>query len=40
MNQMLKVYGENTAQQFSRKLSEKMQRRQLATREYLQSDYE
>lgn len=40
MNQMLKVYGENTAQQFSRKLSEKMQRRQLATRDYLQSDYE
>jgi HPr kinase/phosphorylase len=40
MNQMLKVYGENTAQQFSRKLSERMQRRQLATREYLQSDYE
>lgn len=40
MNQMLKVYGENTAQQFSRKLSQKMQRRQLATRDYLQSDYE
>ncbi|MBD3217904.1 MAG: HPr(Ser) kinase/phosphatase [candidate division Zixibacteria bacterium] len=40
MNQMLKVYGENTAQQFSRKLSERMQRRQLATREYLQSDFE
>ncbi len=40
MNQMLKVYGENTAQQFSRKLSERMQRRQLVTKEYLQSDYE
>ncbi|MBD3382354.1 MAG: HPr(Ser) kinase/phosphatase [candidate division Zixibacteria bacterium] len=39
MNQMLKVYGENTAQQFSRKLAERMQR-QLTTREYLQSDFE
>jgi len=39
MNQMLKVYGENTAQIFARKLADKMQRR-LAVREYLQSDFE
>ena len=39
MNHMQKTYGENAAVEFSRRLTEKIQR-QLATRDYLQSDYE
>ncbi len=39
MNHMLKTYGGNVAVEFSRRLTEKIQR-QLATRTYLQSDYE
>ncbi|MBU1318682.1 MAG: HPr(Ser) kinase/phosphatase [candidate division Zixibacteria bacterium] len=39
MNHMQKTYGENTAVEFSRRLSEKIQR-QLASKVYLQSDYE
>lgn len=39
MNHMLKVYGHNPAQEFSRRLSEELTRRSL-TAEYLESDYE
>jgi len=39
MNHMQKTYGENAATEFSRRLSEKIQR-QLASKKYLQSDYE
>jgi HPr kinase/phosphorylase len=39
MNHMQKTYGENTATEFSRRLSEKIQR-QLASKGYLQADYE
>ncbi len=39
MNHMQKTYGENAAVEFSRRLSEKIQR-QLASKTYLQSDYE
>jgi HPr kinase/phosphorylase len=39
MNHMQKTYGGNVAVEFSRRLTEKIQR-QLATRTYLQSDYE
>jgi HPr kinase/phosphorylase len=39
MNHMQKTYGENTAVEFSRRLSEKIQR-QLASKVYLQADYE
>ncbi len=39
MNHMLKVYGENTAAEFSKRLAERIHR-QTMTREYLESDYE
>lgn len=39
MNHMLKVYGENTAQDFSRRLNERIHR-QIMTQNYLESDYE
>lgn len=39
MNHMQKTYGENVAVEFSRRLTEKIQR-QLASKAYLQSDYE
>ncbi len=39
MNHMLKVYGENTAMEFSKRLTERIQR-QTMTRDYLESDYE
>lgn len=39
MNHMLKVYGENTAAEFSKRLSERIQR-QAITKDYLESDYE
>lgn len=39
MNHMLKVYGENSAVEFSRRLNEKIHR-QLMTKDYLESDYE
>jgi HPr kinase/phosphorylase len=39
MNHMQKTYGENSAVAFSRRLSEKIQQ-QLASKVYLQSDYE
>ncbi len=39
MNQMLKVYGENTAERFSQKLAEEIKRRR-ATGGYLESDTE
>jgi HPr kinase/phosphorylase len=39
MNHMLKVYGENSAVEFTKKLSQKLSR-QSVTREYLESDYE
>jgi HPr kinase/phosphorylase len=39
MNHMLKVYGENTAAEFSKRLAERIHRQSM-TREYLESDYE
>ncbi|MDZ4724231.1 MAG: HPr(Ser) kinase/phosphatase [candidate division Zixibacteria bacterium] len=39
MNHMLKVYGENSAVEFSKKLSQRLSR-QSTTKEYLESDYE
>jgi len=39
MNHMLKVYGENSAAEFSKRLVEKIQRQSM-TRDYLESDYE
>lgn len=39
MNHMLKVYGENSAEEFSRRLNERLTRQRL-TKEYLESDYE
>lgn len=39
MNHMLKVYGENSAVEFSKKLSQRLAR-QSTTKEYLESDYE
>jgi len=39
MNHMLKVYGENSAVEFTKKLSEKISR-QSTTRDYLESDFE
>jgi HPr kinase/phosphorylase len=39
MNHMLKVYGENVAAEFSRRLNERIQR-QTFTKDYLESDYE
>lgn len=39
MNHMQKTYGENVAVEFSRRLTDKIQR-QLATKAYLQADYE
>jgi HPr kinase/phosphorylase len=39
MNHMLKVYGENAATEFSRRLSERIQR-QAMTQDYLEADYE
>jgi HPr kinase/phosphorylase len=39
MNHMLKVYGENSAVEFTKKLSQKLSRQSM-TREYLESDHE
>jgi HPr kinase/phosphorylase len=39
MNHMLKVYGENSAVEFTRKLSQRLSR-QSSTSDYLESDYE
>ncbi len=39
MNHMLKVYGENSAADFSRKLAQRMQRQSM-TKDYLEADYE
>ena len=39
MNHMLKVYGENSAEEFSRRLAERLNR-QAQTQDYLESDYE
>jgi hypothetical protein len=39
MNQMLKVYGENTAERFSERLAEEIKRRR-ATGGYLEADTE
>ncbi|MEW6052128.1 MAG: HPr(Ser) kinase/phosphatase [Candidatus Zixiibacteriota bacterium] len=39
MNHMLKVYGENSALEFTKKLSQRLVR-QSSTQEYLESDYE
>lgn len=39
MNHMLKVYGENSAVEFTKKLSEKVSR-QSSTKDYLEADYE
>ena len=39
MNHMLKVYGENSALEFTKKLSQKLSR-QTTTKEYLESDFE
>jgi HPr kinase/phosphorylase len=39
MNHMLRVYGENSAADFSRRLSERLQR-QSTIKDYLESDYE
>ncbi len=39
MNHMLKVYGQNPAKEFSKRLSEELYRQQM-TREYLESDFE
>lgn len=39
MNHMLKVYGENAAEELSRRLSERLHR-QARTTEYLEADYE
>ena len=39
MNHMLKVYGENSAMEFTKKLSQRLSR-QSTTKEYLESDYE
>jgi HPr kinase/phosphorylase len=39
MNHMLKVYGENSAIEFSKKLSQKLGR-QASTKDYLESDFE
>jgi len=39
MNHMLKTYGENSAAEFSKRLSERIQR-QAMTKDYLESDYE
>jgi HPr kinase/phosphorylase len=39
MNHMLKVYGENTAVEFSKKLAERLHR-QAITEDYLEADYE
>ncbi len=39
MNHMLKVYGENSAVEFSKKLSQRLSRQSI-TQDYLESDYE
>jgi HPr kinase/phosphorylase len=39
MNHMLKVYGENSALEFSKRLSERLQRQNMI-KDYLESDYE
>jgi HPr kinase/phosphorylase len=39
MNHMLKVYGENSALEFTKKLSQQLSRQSLTT-DYLESDYE
>jgi HPr kinase/phosphorylase len=39
MNHMLKIYGEDTAAEFSKRLSERIHR-QAMTKDYLESDYE
>jgi len=39
MNHMLKVYGENSAMEFSKKLAQRMSRQSM-TKDYLQSDFE
>ncbi len=39
MNHMLKVYGENTAAEFSKRLSERIHRQSM-TKDYLEADYE
>ncbi len=39
MNHMLKIYGENSALEFTKKLSQRLVR-QSSTKEYLESDYE
>ena len=39
MNHMLKVYGENSAVEFTKKLSQTLARQSM-TQEYLESDYE
>lgn len=39
MNHMLKVYGENSALEFSKKLSQRLNR-QTSTKDYLESDFE
>lgn len=39
MNHMLKVYGENSAAEFTKKLSQKLMR-QSSTKDYLESDFE
>jgi len=39
MNHMLKVYGENSALEFTKKLSQRLSR-QTTTKDYLESDYE
>ena len=39
MNHMLKIYGENSALEFSKKLSQRLSR-QSTTKEYLESDFE
>lgn len=39
MNHMLKVYGENSAEEFSRRLTERLSRQRM-TQDYLESDFE
>ncbi|MBI5267984.1 MAG: hypothetical protein HY851_12205, partial [candidate division Zixibacteria bacterium] len=39
MNHMLKVYGENSAVEFAKRLSQRLSR-QSSTKDYLESDYE
>ena len=39
MNHMLKVYGENSAIEFTKKLSQQLSRQAL-TKDYLEADYE